>query len=210
MKKFWIWFLLCLFVFIASTFLHECGHGFASKLNGISVSTGFNRVGNAYKYPTDVDFRDGYDSTQGSLLDFGVPITLILAIGFTLLLSLRRFKKEYIAMVVLSIAICNSMIRLIPSALCGIVPIFTGKLHMEDEIDTGKVLAERFGVGWFIAIPVIVSFLISIICYLVCMKRSRKVQLVITKRMIAGLWIAYFCSFIIENYLDNIIRINWV
>ena len=210
MKKFWLWFLLCLLVFVISTFLHECGHGFASKLNGVSVSTGFNRVGNAYKYPSDDDFRAGYDSTQSSLLDFGVPITLMLAICFTLLFYLKEFKNEYVTEIVLSVALCNSMIRLIPSTLCGIIPIFTGNLHIEDEIDTGKVLVEQFGIGWLIAVPAIISFLISIVCYLACMKRSKRIQFIMNKQMIAGLWIAYAFSFIIENYLDNIFRINWV
>jgi hypothetical protein len=210
MKKICIWFLVCLFVFIASTFLHECGHGFASKLNGVSVSSGFNRVGNAYKYPSEDDFRTDYDSSQNSLLDFGVPITLVLASCFTLLFCLKEYKKEYITEIILSIALCNSLIRLVPSTLCGIIPIFTGEIHIEDEIETGKALAERLGVGWLITLPVAISFFISIICYFACMTRMKRIHFVMHRQMMVGLWIAYAFSFIIENFLDNIFRINWV
>jgi len=38
-------------------FIHECGHGFGSQLDGLHVSTGFSRVGDLNKYPGDSDFR---------------------------------------------------------------------------------------------------------------------------------------------------------
>ena len=73
------WLVICIIVFLISIFLHECGHGLANHLRGISCSTGFNRVGDIYKYPKDVDFRATYRNASESLLDFGVPITLLLA-----------------------------------------------------------------------------------------------------------------------------------
>lgn len=54
------WLVICIIVFLISIFLHECGHGLANHLRGISCSTGFNRVGDIYKYPKDVDFRATY------------------------------------------------------------------------------------------------------------------------------------------------------
>ena len=74
-----LWLVICIIVFLISIFLHECGHGLANHLRGISCSTGFNRVGDIYKYPKDVDFRATYRNASESLLDFGVPITLLLA-----------------------------------------------------------------------------------------------------------------------------------
>jgi len=38
-------------------FIHECGHGVGSRLEGYHVSTGFNRVGDVSKRPSDPDFR---------------------------------------------------------------------------------------------------------------------------------------------------------
>ena len=35
----------------------ECGHGLANSIAGIPCSTGFNRVGDIYKYPSADDFR---------------------------------------------------------------------------------------------------------------------------------------------------------
>ena len=75
-KKLFIWFFVCLLIFVFSTFLHECGHGLSSKMNGVPVSTGFNRVGNVYSFPGDANFRTGFEDTQSFLLDFGVPVTL--------------------------------------------------------------------------------------------------------------------------------------
>jgi len=208
-KKIGMWFLICLFVFIASTFLHECGHGLANKIHGVSVSTGFNRVGNAYKYPSDSDFRAGYDTTQTFLLDFGVPVTLILAVAFTAILLIKKEWKDYSVQFVAAFALCNSIIRLVPCLLSIFMSLFTGELHIEDEIQTGQLLVERFSIDWVIAIPVIFSIAISILCYIFVMKKKRQIQFLIFKGMALSLWLAYAVSFFIENWLDNIIRINW-
>ena len=57
MKKYLKWLLICVLFFTISVFLHECGHGLANALAGIPCSTGFNRVGDIYKFPRDNDFR---------------------------------------------------------------------------------------------------------------------------------------------------------
>ena len=64
------------FVAIAlSIFLHEVGHGFGARLDGIHVSTGFNQVGDYGKSPDDPDFRSAASqkSIIGGLLGPGTP-----------------------------------------------------------------------------------------------------------------------------------------
>lgn len=95
LKKIVVWFVICLLVFIFSTFLHECGHGLANQINGVSVSTGFNRVGNAFRYPFDSDFRTGYDATQTFLMDFGIPITLVCDVLFSTVLYVKKDCTSY-------------------------------------------------------------------------------------------------------------------
>jgi len=47
------WAMLLSLSFLLFIFLHECAHGLGSKLEGISVSTGFNRVGDVGKRASD-------------------------------------------------------------------------------------------------------------------------------------------------------------
>jgi hypothetical protein len=68
-------------------FLHECGHGCGSKLEGYHVSTGFNRVGDIGKRPSDPEFRSN-TIIQGrwNTADFlGPLINWIFAIIFTII-----------------------------------------------------------------------------------------------------------------------------
>lgn len=146
-KKYLLWFLLCTFVFVISTFLHECGHGFSSALVGQPVSTGFNRVGNVFMFPKESGFRTGLNLDANSLLDLGVPVTLLLAIIFTILYYRGKFKSSITEVVLLSIALCNSLIRLIPALSICIIPIFTGNLHKEDELQTGFELQRLFSIN---------------------------------------------------------------
>ena len=111
------WLVICIIVFLISIFLHECGHGLANHLRGISCSTGFNRVGDIYKYPKDVDFRAAYRNASESLLDFGVPITLLLASAGTFCACRLHGWSQKISW---PIAVTNSMLRLI-CAFCSII-----------------------------------------------------------------------------------------
>lgn len=52
-----IWTAILFVVVIASAFLHEDGHGIGARIDGIHVSTGFNKVGDYGKSPEDPDFR---------------------------------------------------------------------------------------------------------------------------------------------------------
>ena len=189
-----VWFLICLFVFIFSTFLHECGHGLANKMNGVSVSTGFNKVGNIYKYPSDPDFRTGYDTTQTFLLDFGVPVTLTLAILFSVVLSKKKTWNNYSVQFIASFALCNSLIRLVPCLLTVFMTLFTRELHIEDEIQIGQLLVDKFEIGWVIVIPIILSMSISIACYIVSMRKKREIPSLAFKGATLCVWLAYVAT----------------
>jgi hypothetical protein len=208
-KNCFLWFLLCTFVFIISTFIHECGHGFSSALVGIPVSTGFNRLGNVFMYPKQPGFRTGL-SSDNSLTDFGVPATLLLAVVFTLIYNKRKFKGPIAETAVLSIALCNSLIRLLPALCVCIIPILTGKPHVEDELDTGMEIQKIFGANWMIYVPALISIAISAVCLFFILKKVRGQKIPGLKAYTAFLALAYFSAITIENILDNLIRINWI
>jgi len=79
-----LWFILLVFSILISIFMHEIAHGLSAYLNDIPVSTGFNKVGDIYKKPEDEDFRKEHKN-QKNYVDFGVIVTLLLAILFTYL-----------------------------------------------------------------------------------------------------------------------------
>lgn len=202
-----LWCTLCIIIFLSSIFIHEIGHGFANALRGVECSTGFNRVGDINKYPRDVNFREEYSAVSDSLLDFGVPITLILAIIGSVLFYKIKGKGK---LVVLGIAITNSMMRLIPCLYVILVPLFTGRIHNEDEYGTGLCLVKATGCSYLIYFPAFVSISISIGC-MICIYRKIRKDMSISK--ICGYsFLTLFCFYItmiIANILDNILRINW-
>ena len=210
LKKISFWFLILLFIFVLSTFLHECGHGFSNQLNGVSVSTGFNRVGNVFSFPHDSNFRVGFDETQTFLLDYGVPITLILTILFTTLLCMKKNWKSSSVIIVAGFSLCNAIIRLVPCSISVISTLITQSLHVEDEIQTGQLLAQQMGVSWIIILPLLISISISIICLVAAVRKCKKVEYFQFKGVWTILILAYITSFFLENYLDNILRINWI
>ena len=193
-----------------STFLHECGHGLSSQMNGVPVSTGFNRVGNVYSFPGDANFRTGFEDTQSFLLDFGVPVTLFLTIVFTIVLCTKKRWGSFSAFVIAGFSLCNSIIRLVPCLISVISSLLTQTLHMEDEIQTGQLLATQTGIGWLLALPAIISIIVSIVCLVLSLRKCRTIEYLHFK----GIWIAfcaaYVVSFVMENYLDTVIRINWI
>lgn len=202
------WCILCIAVFLISIFLHECGHGFSNSLSGIECSTGFNRVGDIYKYPKDADFRAEYSSASDDLLDFGVPATLLLAIIGTVVFY--KAKGEKSRLVALAFAATNSIMRLIPCLFVILVPLLTGKIHNEDEYGTGLELVKVTGASWLIYIPALLSIFISVIC-IMFLYRKLKVKMSNKRFWDYGfLTLFSFCvTIIIANILDNIIRINW-
>lgn len=136
-------FLLCwaILIFVStltSAFLHEVGHGFGSRLTGVHVSTGFNRVGNPGKFPDDPDFRTGMrSSVLGGAL--GPALTLSFATVLTQWLHRRR-NPDLVSLAIGAAAISNALLRLIPMLMVFGAALF-GKIHIEDEIDLGVDLA---------------------------------------------------------------------
>ena len=207
-KKGLCWSMLCIVIFLISFFIHECGHGLANSLRGINCSTGFNRVGDSFKYPNDIDFREEYSSSETGLLDFGVPATLSLAIVGTIGFYKTKRRGKIIC---LAFAITNSLIRLIPCVCVILIPLITSKTHVEDEYETGLVLARITKISGTVYFPAILSILISIICIVFLLNRLKTS---VSVRAVWGYGLLTFVSFgvavMIANMLDNIIRINWV
>lgn len=201
------WLMICLIVLLISIFLHECGHGIANAVSGIECSTGFNRVGDIYKYPKDITFRQKYRQMPDVLLDFGVPCTLLLAIfGTVLCYKSKKERTQYLGFVIAS---TNSILRLIPCLMVVIIPLVTGSLHNEDELDTGLILAEKTGLEFFTFVPAAISIVISVLCIVLIIKRARqkRIQHIFNYSMLV--MVSFAIGMVIANYLDNIFRINW-
>lgn len=207
MKKYLKWLLICVLFFTISVFLHECGHGLANALAGIPCSTGFNRVGDIYKFPRDNDFRAFYSSTNPVLLDFGVPCTIALAIVGTVLFT--KTKKEKLQYFGAALAIDNCLLRFIPCSLVLIMHLVTGKPHIEDEYETGQLLVQLAGNGMLLYVPALISWLTTAVCLVITARTAgkRKVNHVFAFSVVSVL--AIIIGFAIVFVLDNFIRINW-
>ena len=207
LRKYLRWFVITLIVFMVSIFLHECGHGLANSLAGIPCSTGFNRVGDIYKFPSAEDFRSYYSTAPSVLLDFGVPCTLFLAVFGAYLYA--RTKSRPLQYLGASLAAGNSLLRLIPSLMVLLVPLFKGSVHVEDEYETGELLAMKFGSDIWVYVPAIVSVGITLfsIVWLLRKASERKVS---KPGIYAALSFIVFCAgMVLASILDNYIRINW-
>ncbi len=201
------WLLICMAVFMISIFAHECGHGFANALAGIPCSTGFNRVGDIYKYPKDVDFREYYSNAEPILLDFGVPCTLILSVVGTILYL--KSKKEKIRNFGAALAIGNSLLRLIPCSFVLFTPLLTGRVHIEDEYETGQLLVGMTGNDLFLYIPAFVSWILTAACLAVIIRMARKRKTEHAAAYFTVSVLAMCVGFAIAMVLDNYVRINW-
>ena len=206
-RKYIIWFLVSLAVFMLSVFLHECGHGIANSIAGIPCSTGFNRVGDIYKFPSADDFRSYYGTTEPVLLDFGVPCTLVLSLtGAVLYARSKNRKLQYLGA---SLACGNSLLRLVPCLMVLLVPLATGSAHIEDEYETGQLLVERLGSGIWLYVPAVFSVIAAVssltIVFVAALKRkiSRPYVYVILAFLV-------FCTgMVLASVLDRYVRINW-
>ena len=172
MRKYLKWLTICILIFCISVFLHECGHGIANALARIPCSTGFNRVGDIYKYPTDNDFRSFYSTTNPVLLDFGVPCTIILGIIGTIIFI--KAKKDKIKLFAAALAIDNCLLRFIPCSLVLFTPLITGKIHVEDEYETGQLLVKLTGSNIWQYIPTFISWAITATCLMLLIKNAKK------------------------------------
>lgn len=234
-KYLFVWFLFLSLSFFVSTFLHECGHGFGSLIDGVRVSTGFNSVGDFGKFPSQPDFRSNHIITgkldSGGLL--GPFVTWSLAIIFTALLSKRK-KPVFLTVLFGSMSVANSFLRIVPIFFF-LVSAVSGYFTLEDEVAWGlnRTQGVNFPMSFgefkkialsnpkvFISNPYvyfwpIVSFLICFVCLIISYKKLAFLYRdflphFLYKFVFALIPLASFpFTFSILNWLDNLVRINW-
>jgi len=216
-------------------FFHECGHGLGSRLEGYHVSTGFNRVGDVGKRPSDPDFRLN-KMIQGrfNLSDiFGPLINWIFAIIFTVIFFKQRTANR-VALLLGSGAAINALMRLFPIIMFFISALL-GQFVLEDEVALGlsTIRGLKFPMLYtnlkifattqpslFLSEPKIyfwpvISLIISVACFILTYHRLKQL---IRYQMIS--WISQWLfmimpllvwpiTFIVTDKLDNFIRVNW-
>jgi len=131
------WAVILFLATLIFQFLHECGHGFDSSLEGYHVSTGFDKVGDVGKRPSDHDFRLNKTIQGGwNLSDFlGPLVNWIFALAFTAIyLKQRSFNS--VTVLLGSGATINALIRLVPM-LMFFGSAFLGRFVLEDEVALG-------------------------------------------------------------------------
>lgn len=209
MKNLIIWGIVLFIAIMISIFIHEIGHGISYYLQGISVSTGFNRVGDIYKTPSDPEFRTEFNK-QRIKWDLGVPFTLILAIICTILLY--KVGNKYAVVILAAFAMSNSLLRLLPMINSFIGLLNRGQLTIEDEVSMGSTWYNLTGILMLKFLPIIISVVISVICYYFTIKGIRNNVSFIkcsTSGFTISSIIAVIISIKIANILDEVIRINW-
>lgn len=229
------WAMLMFLSLLLFIFLHECAHGVGSRLEGIRVSTGFNRVGDAGKRPSDPDFRSNHiisgQMTTGSLA--GPFLNWFFALVFTALLFKKNISKK-IAAIFGAGAISNSLLRFVP--MTGfLVNALLGQLIIEDEVSWGlrKVFPESFPMplsefksflseraSIFLSNPGIyfwaaISFFITSSCLFIAYRillRVYKSELNTSGKKALFILMPLLVwppILFLVNALDNLVRINW-
>ena len=227
------WTLIVFIALCVSIFLHEDGHGIGAKLDGVAISTGFNRIGNPGRAPSDPDFRTGF--AGGVWTGLGGPLTSwVLAIIFTIWLC-RQTKLDYRTWVIAAFAVANGLARAVPNATV-LLWALRGQIVTEDEVHwglwyVGKVFRPDLGLQGALAlvptqpslllsypaiwIPILISLGISLVCLFFAYRHLWKLWRGqfgdwATRGSLAviplGVWYAIWTPL---NYLDQIIRINW-
>jgi hypothetical protein len=227
-----LWAAILLAAFLLSVFLHEDGHGIGARIDGIHVSTGFNKVGGYGKFPQDADFRAKMpDGFWTGLL--GPMTSWALAIAFTI--WLYHFKTlSNGALMVGAMALVNGLLRALPMILF-LVCALAGHLHMEDEVgwslwyalkfchpelatlDTATLL--RTQASLFLSepmfwVPPLLSLGISLACLVPTYWQFSRLMDGKTRPVLVWTFgllplAMYFVAIPILNALDQIIRINW-
>jgi len=225
-----VWAATVFVVIVASTFLHEIGHGIGAKIDGIHISTGFNKVGMPGKTPADPDFRA--DMPEGIWFGLLGPMTTwALAIGFTIALYGLK-KATRLSFVMGALAVANGLVRAAPMTIF-LLSALGGRLHMEDEVGWGiwmvtKVLSPSLkGVaqseipsGLLLSypavwIPPLLSLAISLCCLIFAFRRIFRLEAARLAHwggraaVIALALIAEFAQIPVINALDRVIRMNW-
>ena len=225
-----VWAATIFVVIVAATFLHEIGHGLGAKIDGIHISTGFNKVGMPGKTPADPDFRAGMpDGIWSGLL--GPMTTWALVIGFTI--ALYRLKKSTkLSFFVGALAIANGLVRAVPMTIF-LLSALGGRLHVEDEVAWGiwivtNVLSPglkgiprneipaslllSYPAVW---IPPLLSLAIALCSLIFAFRRIFRLEAARLAHWggrvfaIALALIAEFAHIPVINALDRVVRINW-
>jgi len=235
LKILYTWALLLsigIFIFV---FVHECGHGFGFTIDGIKVSTGFNKVGDPGKKPQDPDFRSSTvikgGLTSGSLL--GPFLNWIFAIVFTAALLLQK-KAGKRALILASAAVSNAILRFVPM-LGFFIAAATGRFILEDEVGWGlrSIQGLEFPMSHeifrklslsqpeiFLSEPRIyfwsaVSLLISVACLILAYRHlislyKQQISSHLFRWSFVFMPLAVWPFILIAmNFLDRNLRINW-
>jgi len=230
-----IWTLALFLGLMVFQFLHEVGHGFGSQLDGVHVSTGFNRVGDPGKRPSDPDFRSEKTVTgnfdSGGLL--GPFTNWMLAIFFTAWL-LHRVSSDWTTLLIGVGVIANALMRLL-AMLLFILGALMGRVHLEDEVSWGIRaihglnlpmpyanfrLLIKMQPGLFLSEPrfyfwPLLSFVIVLVCFVLAYRRLYALFSAQLSVKYAGLIFGLIPilvippMFLLSSWLDNLIRINW-
>jgi hypothetical protein len=230
-----IWLLALALGMVVFTFLHECGHGFGAQLDGIHLSTGFNRVGDSGKKPSDPDFRSNAMVTgELSSSDLLGPFTnWLFAVLFTSLL-LYRSKADRTTLLLGAGAVINAWTRLWPLVLVFLAALL-GRVHLEDEVEWGlrAISSLHFPISFddffqltraqperFLSEPrfyfwPLMSLAIVLTCFILAYRRLFRLfgssMQSKAARWLFGLMplIVTPPVFVILTWLDNFVRINW-
>ncbi|MEA1974113.1 MAG: hypothetical protein U9N10_01000 [Bacillota bacterium] len=204
-----IWGICLCITTIFSILMHEIGHGISYYFQGLSVSTGFNKVGNVDRKPSQSNFRK--DFFNNSLKwDLGVPITLGVAIISTLILFYTS--NIYMKFILFTIAIVNSILRLLPMVNVLVCFLRTSEIYKEDEIEMGLVWFDITDNKFLSYVPPAISIVVSVICYIVLMLNMDDIILVstfTTGSITLTMVISFVVNFKIISILDEHYRINW-
>lgn len=208
-KAFIYWFVILIIAGIISIFIHEVGHGISAYLRGYPVSTGFNKVGDYNKRPSEDNFREEHKKYKNPW-DMGPFLTLLLAVIFTYMLA--WVDNKLLVYLTGSFAFVNALLRLIPMIGSYFSFIINGSLSIEDEIAMGTLWYQMSDIFLLKFIPSIISILVSVICLKYIFKSlSEKLPQLFTYRWpftIISIG-AFLVLMKIIQFLDEHVRINW-
>jgi len=203
------WTALMLAGLLLSVFLHEVAHGIGARLQGIHVSTGFNRVGNWARRPGDPDFRTNLpDSALG--LALGPIVTLVSASALARWFFTGRSARTP-AFALGAAALSDAWIRALPMLLV-VAKGLAGGNGQEDEVMLGVLM---FGSSFLRWIPVGVSLGVSFGCLVAVYDRLIQRFCPLLRWRAARLAFLLAPAFVypalaaLTAWLDETVRLNW-
>jgi hypothetical protein len=203
------WFVFLIVAILLSSFLHEVGHGLSAYSRGYSISTGFNKVGDYNKKPSDINFRKQHNKYKNPW-DMGPLFTLILATLFTYLIF--QVNNKFLIYLFGSLAFVNSLLRLIPMIRSYLSLINTGSLAIEDEIAMGTLWYQMSDILILKYVPSIISIIVSVLClkYVLKVLKMKLPELFPYRWSFTVISVsALLVAIPLINFLDQNLRINW-